>query len=139
MIMTSGCKRLLLAAPVVLAACAAQNRMGDVEYWSGPPPAHIRPLYDTLDYLVREQLAFHAANGFYHESVGELDVTTPEGTTVGVEANEGGWSAVARSPEGAECAVFLGRPRTIPAALGVPVAREQRIVCAQRAGLSAGD
>ena len=125
--------RVLLFLLLIAAACAAQNRMGDVRYWSGPPPVHLRPLYDTLDYLVREQISFYQANGFFHESVAELDITTPEGTTVGVEANDDGWSAVARSPEGAECAVFLGRPRNIPSALGVPVAREQRIVCAERA------
>ncbi|MGH7445155.1 MAG: hypothetical protein ACREKM_09775 [Longimicrobiales bacterium] len=124
--------------PVVLlllavAACAAQNRMGDVQYWPSSPPARLQPLYNTLEDLVREQTAFYRANGFYHESVTELDVTTQEGTTVRAEASNNGWSAVARSPGGAECAVFIGQVRTIPTALGVPVARENRILCAQRA------
>lgn len=121
---------------VMSAGCASQNRMGDVQYWAGPPPARLRPLYDTLDYLLREQTEFYRANGFYHESVTELDVTTPEGTTVRSDASDNGWIAVARSPEGAECAVFIGQVQTIPSALGVPVARENRILCAERVPLA---
>ncbi|MGH7445803.1 MAG: hypothetical protein ACREKM_13045 [Longimicrobiales bacterium] len=131
--MRSTTLRPMLLLVLAVAACAAQNRMGDVQYWAGPPPARLQPLYNTLEELVREQMAFYRANGFYHESVTELDITTQEGTTVGVEADDDGWSAVARSPEGAECAVFIGQVRTIPTALGVPLARENRILCAERA------
>ncbi len=126
-------RRMLLVLTVAAAACASQNRVGDVLYWAGSPPARLQPLYDTLEHLVREQAAFFRSNGFYHTDIAELDIATPSGTSVELDADERGWSAVARSPEGAECAVFLGEVRMIPTALGVPASRERRIVCAERA------
>lgn len=130
--------RFLVLITILAAACGAQNRVGDVLYWASAPPPRLRLLHDTLEHLVREQTAFFRSNGFYHADFAELDITTPPGTRVTLEAEERGWSAVARAPEGAECAVFIGTVRRIPTALGVTVPREGRILCAEHAPTPVG-